>query len=114
MHANGAGRGSFASHGGGLRPWREFLISCENASQFRGQLISGGLACLESTQIVILCEAKLQRSPNAFGARPGFQSRIQRANAVSGKRSEMFESLASCFAFHSSTSLNMTVPQDEF
>ena len=66
MHANGAGRGSFASHGGGLRPWREFLISCENARLFRGQLISGGLACLESTQIVILGEAKLQRSPESF------------------------------------------------
>jgi hypothetical protein len=66
MHANGAGRGSFASHGGGVRPRWDFLISCENASPFRGELIGGGLACLESTQIVILCEAKLQRSPERF------------------------------------------------
>jgi hypothetical protein len=49
-------------------------------------------------------------APKAFGARPGFQSRINLEQSSQGKWTKMFESLASCFAFRCSASLNMTEP----
>jgi hypothetical protein len=54
---------------------------------------------------IILSEAKLQRSPEGFRGEASFQSWISFSDL---NKPEMFESLASCFAFRCSAALNLT------
>ena len=64
------------------------------------------LGMISTVRRVILCEAKLQRSPESLRG----EARLSISDQLLGHPSEveMFESLASCFVFRCSASLNMT------
>src|SRR5262249_59607176 len=77
------------------------------AFSLRGR-IGGSVRKLETSDNVILSEAKLQRSGRSSRGQAFNLGSIFEPILPEEKWIEMFESLASCFAFRCSASLNMT------